>query len=227
MKTKINWKFSLALMAMLTTGILYSCNDKVLDQINPNSITPQSFWKNADDAKKGIVGVYSPFTHIWNYSRFEIFLSDYRDDVINAYGTSERTDIGAFKGVSISNGTFWVWSTHYQAITRANEVIANVPKINMDATLRDNIVGEAHFLRAYHYFMLVNNWRNVPLILEPFSDIKDPNAIMQANPDDTWKQVVNDFKMAQAKLPKSWDASNVGRATWGAARLILENRICI
>src|SRR5690606_11780302 len=117
----INWKVSLPLTVLLFTGSFYSCND-ILDQSNPNAITPKSFWKTADDATKGILGAYSPFTHIWNYSRFEIFVSDYRDDLVNGYGTSERTAVGTFNGNSISNGTFWVWSTHYQAITRANEV---------------------------------------------------------------------------------------------------------
>ncbi len=214
---KINWKITSAFVMLLSTGIFYSCNEDILEQSNPNAITPKSFWKTSEDATKGILGAYSPFTHIWNYSRFEIFTSDYRDDVVNAYGTSERTAVGAFNGISTSNGTFWVWSTHYQAITRANEVIFNVPNIDMDPSLRDAIIGEAHFIRGYHYFQLVNNWRNVPLIIEPFSEIEDPDAITQAAPEETWKQIIADFTAAQGLLPKTWDSANLGRATWGAA----------
>lgn len=221
MKFNINWKITSVLVLMLSTGVFYSWNEDILDQANPNAITPKSFWKTSDDATKGILGAYSPFTHIWNYARFEIFLSDYRDDVVNAYGTSERTAIGAFNGISRSNGTKWVWSTHYQAITRANEVIANVPNIDMDASLRDAIVGEAHFIRGYHYMQLVNNWLNVPLINQPFSDIEDPEAIAQASPDEVWQQVLSDFTSAQGKLPQSWDSGNLGRATWGSATAFL------
>lgn len=206
---------------ILTIGITLStmmgCNESILDQKNPNALTPATFWQTADDATKGILGAYSPFTHIWNYSRFEIFLSDYRDDVVNGYATSERTAIGSFNGIALTNGTFWVWSTNYQAITRANEVIANVGKIKMDETLKNSILGEAYFLRAYNYFQLVNNWQNVPLIIEPIGDIKDPQAITQARPEETWAQIIKDFKEAQNLLPKKWDNANIGRATWGAA----------
>ncbi|GHB63711.1 RagB/SusD family nutrient uptake outer membrane protein [Persicitalea jodogahamensis] len=210
-------KKSVVLTAVLGTGIMFGCNEEILDQKNPNALTPSTFWQTQEDATKAILGAYSPFTHIWDYARFEIFLSDYRDDVVNGYGTSERTGIGNFNGISLGNGTMWVWSTNYQGITRANEVLFNVPDIKMDATLRDNILGEAYFIRAYNYFQLVNNWLNVPLITQPITEIKDPEAITQADPEEVWKLIISDLTQAQKLLPQKWNAANVGRATWGTA----------
>src|SRR5215213_4210095 len=40
-----------------------------------------------------------------------------------------------------------IWQHHYQAIFRANQVIANVPNIEMDATERERYVAEAKFIR--------------------------------------------------------------------------------
>ncbi|WP_025764436.1 RagB/SusD family nutrient uptake outer membrane protein [Dyadobacter tibetensis] len=216
-----NLKKVLAPTILLVVGVMASCNEDILDQSNPNALTPSTFWRSADDANKAILGAYSPFTHIWNYSRFEIFLSDYRDDVVNGFATSERTAIGNFNGVSITNGTFWVWSTNYQAITRANEILFNVPNIQMEEAAKNAILGEARFLRAYNYFQLVNNWLNVPLITLPIGEIKDPEAITQADPEQVWAQIVLDFQEAQKLLPKTWDNANVGRATWGAATAYL------
>jgi len=48
---------------------------------------------------------------------------------------------------------------------RANQVIDNVPGINMDATLRARLVGEAKFVRALLYFNLENLFGNIPLQL--------------------------------------------------------------
>ncbi|MCF8716239.1 RagB/SusD family nutrient uptake outer membrane protein [Joostella atrarenae] len=211
-------KASLYLFVATIAVIVYGCRkDDILDQENPNAITPDSFWNTEEDATKGIIGAYSPFTHIWYYSRFEIFLSDYRDDVVNAFGTSERTAAGSFNGISTSNGAFWVWSAMYQGVTRANEVIANVPNIDMNATTRDNIVGEAYFIRAYNYFHLLNNWKNVPLITVPISDIENPKNLEQANPADVWAQIESDLKEAQNLLPDSWPAEFKGRVTAGTA----------
>ncbi|MEM6628824.1 MAG: RagB/SusD family nutrient uptake outer membrane protein [Bacteroidota bacterium] len=198
-----------------------SCEDDFLTQVNPNAVTPASFWTSADEAEKGIFGAYSPFTHIWYYTRFEIFASDYRDDVVNGFNTSERTAVGYFSGTSETNATFWVWSTMYQCITRANEVLANVPAIDMDPQLKDNILGEAHFIRAFNYFNLLNNWLNVPLITVPISEIEEPNLISQAAPAEVWAQVEADLQSAQQLLPASWPSDGVGRATSGAATGLL------
>ena len=210
------------LLILITVSLLtIRCGDDYLTQINPNAVTPASFWNSADDAQKGIFGAYSPFTNIWYYTRFEIFTSDYRDDVVNGFNTSERTAVGYFSGTSESNATFWVWSAMYQCVTRANEVLANVPDIDMDPELKNNILGEAHFIRAFNYFNLVNNWLNVPLITVPIADIEEPNLISQADPSEVWAQIETDLKSAQQLLPVAWASDGVGRATSGAATGLL------
>ena len=193
-------KFSIKRLFILVPIMLFtlSCEDDFLTQVNPNAVTPASFWTSAEEAEKGIFGAYSPFTHIWYYTRFEIFASDYRDDVVNGFNTSERTAVGYFSGTSETNATFWVWSTMYQCITRSNEVLANVPDIDMDPQLRDNILGEAHFIRAFNYFNLLNNWLNVPLITVPISEIEEPNLISQADPSEVWAQVEADSEKCPA-----------------------------
>ncbi len=210
-------------LSLLSLVLLFAagCGESFLNQVNPNAVTPASFWKTADDAEKGIIGAYSPFTNIWYYTRFEIFTSDYRDDLVNGFNTSERTAVGYFSGTSESNATFWVWSAIYQCISRTNEVLFNVPNIEMDATDRNNILGEARFIRAFNYFKLLNNWLNVPLITQPISEIEQPNLIEQAPPADVWAQVEADLIEAQTLLPDAWPSDNVGRATSGAAIALL------
>lgn len=194
-----------------------NCSEDFLDQVNPNAITPASFWKTAEDAQKGIIGAYSPFTNIWYYTRFEIFTSDYRDDLVNGFNTSERTAVGYFSGTSESNATFWVWSAMFQCVTRANEVLFHVPNIDMDPQERNYILGEAYFIRAFNYFNLLNNWLNVPLITLPISEIAEPNLIKQAPPAEVWAQIESDLQNAQNLLPDSWPGHFRGRATSGAA----------
>ncbi len=82
-------KISLALLSVCMFNI--QCSEEILDQPNPNAVTPDSFWRTAEDAEKGIIGAYSPFTNILYYSRFAIFFFAYRDVVINGNATSDRT----------------------------------------------------------------------------------------------------------------------------------------
>ncbi|MDF9797794.1 tetratricopeptide (TPR) repeat protein [Catalinimonas alkaloidigena] len=210
---------SLTLTALLAATV--SCNEELLEQTNPNALTPSTFWRNAEDATKGIIGAYSPFTDIWYYSRMHIFVSDYRDDIVNGFATSDRTNPGRFAGTSDQNAVLWVWSAIWKSISRTNEVLANVPEIEMDEGLKNNILGEAYFLRAYNYFELLKNWLNVPLITEPVTSIEESSTVSQASPEQVWEQVIADLKQAQSLLPESWDGGNLGRATTGSATALL------
>ncbi|WP_343328679.1 RagB/SusD family nutrient uptake outer membrane protein [Polaribacter staleyi] len=214
-KNKKIVKISLALFAICILNI--QCNEDVLNQPNPNALTPDSFWQTEEDAEKGIIGAYSPFSNILYYSRFEVFLSDYRDDVINGNGTSDRTQVSYFNTDPAGNPVKWVWQAMYQGVTRANEVLFRVPNIEMDQQKKDAILGEAHFIRAFNYFNLLNNWKNIPLLEIPFSEIEDPLSIVQATPEQVWELIESDLKKAQSMLPTSWPADQKGRATSGAA----------
>ncbi|SNR31379.1 Starch-binding associating with outer membrane [Lutibacter agarilyticus] len=216
MRKKYNYLKTIVAMAGILL-ISVNCTKDILEQPNPNAFTPNLFWKTQADAEKGIIGTYSTFTHIWYYTRFEIFASDYRDDVVNGFATSERTALGSFNGVSTANGTKWVWAAMFKGISRANEVLYNVPNIEMEQIAKDNIMGEAYFIRAYNYMALVNSWLNVPLITLPMSEIPDPIAIEQADPTDVWAQIISDLEMAADLLPSSWPANQKGRITDGAA----------
>ncbi|MFY0600168.1 MAG: RagB/SusD family nutrient uptake outer membrane protein [Cyclobacteriaceae bacterium] len=198
-----------------------ACDESILEQTNPNGQSPGNFWRDEADATKGIIGAYSPFTDIWYYTRFEIFLSDYRDDVVNAFGTSDRSNPGRFEGVAEGNGSRWVWSAMFKGVSRANEVLFNVPNIEMDEAVKNNILGEAYFIRAFNYFNLINNWLNVPLVTIPSGQIANPEDITQADPEAVWMQIVEDLQEAQTLLPKSWSGDNIGRVTQGSANAML------
>ena len=216
-------KFNKTIIAtmLLLFMTIAACDEDILDQANPNAPSPATFWRDAEDAKKGIMGAYAAFTDIWYYTRFEIFLSDYRDDVVNGYKASERTAAGNFNGLPESNGAFWVWSAMYKGISRTNEVLANVPDIDMDAEVKKNILGEAYFIRGLNYFNLLNNWQNVPLITVPSGQIEDTRNVPQATPEETFNQIVKDLEEAEKMLPKKWGTADLGRATSGGAAGLL------
>ena len=216
---KITIKGVLALFALLSLNI--SCSDDVLNQDNPNALVPSSFWSTPEDANKAIIGAYSPFIAITYYSRFEVFLSDYRDDVVNGFNSSDRTAAGAFNATADRNAPKWMWEAQFRGVSRANDVLFYVPGIEMDGTEKDNIIGEAYFIRGFNYFNLINNFLNVPIITEPASISKDLDLLSQAPPADTWALIEADLKIAQSKLPMSWPADQKGRATYGAATGLL------
>ncbi len=110
----------------------------------------------------------------------------------------------------------------YKGISRTNEVLYNVPLIqDIDETERNNILGEAHFIRAFNYFNLVNYWRNVPLILVPSGQIENAREVAQADPLDVYDQIIADLTEAEKLLPDSWPAADLGRVRKVAATAMI------
>ena len=83
----------------------------------------------------------------------------------------------------------------------------------------DQVTGEAKFLRAMAYFRLLTCWGDVPYydetcdINKEFSTVTSPRT----SAEEIRQHVISDLTDAIAKLPVSWDSSNLGRATKGAA----------
>lgn len=203
------------LVLMVFFGTTISCENDLLDQVNPNTPTPDTFWQTEEDAVLGINAVYAGIQNR-ELSLWEIFLYDMRSD--EGYSQSPWTDLANVGRHVFTNYDLpWlseVWRELYRTIYKANQVLEYVPAIEMDETLRNRIVSEAHFLRGYCYYKLATLWGRVPLV----TGIEDPNnRYPQGTSEEVWALVEQDFLDAAAGLPVSYTGADIGRATYGAA----------
>ncbi len=114
-----------------------------------------------------------------------------------------------------------VWSTHFTGITRANTVLAHVESIEefSSAEMKDAIVGQAKFMRAFYYFNLVRLFGGVPLILTEIKtreDAEQPRATIE----QVYSQIKTDLADAVPLLPAAYPGGSgmeVGRPTSHAA----------
>lgn len=105
------------------------------------------------------------------------------------------------------------WTTIYQTINRANNIIVKVPVVNdalLSTELRNQLIGEAYFIRALAYFDLVRTWGGVQIVLTPTTSPSDKNGITRSSVNDTYLQVLSDLDKAGTLLP---DITNRIRAT--------------
>ena len=214
-------RFRTILPALLLGAAATGCAD--LNVTNPNSPSAQTFWKTSNDAELGINAAYNGLLNNGVYGRWIGFVLDGRAD--DAFSTSPWTDLQNFNKFTLGSYDFDVnretWIHTYQTIFRANQVIENVPGISMDATLKNQIVGEAKFIRALMYFNLVVNYGgSIPLQLTASVPSDRPGSAGEAA---VWTQIEKDLNEAMAALPTSYDprGPDVGRATSGAAQGML------
>ena len=112
----------------------------------------------------------------------------------------------------------------YEGIFRANIVLEKVPDITIsDENVKNRILGEARFLRAFYYFRLVTQFGEVPIIIVPDPTDAFKAAVAKSPITEVYKLIVDDLGKAIELLPNKsqYAAKDVGRATKGAAKALL------
>ena len=127
------------------------------------------------------------------------------------------------------------WSYDYEGISRTNLAIsyltdaAITAKIGIDPALKDRLLGEVYFLRAFYYFDLVNNFGGVPLVLKPLSSFDEAYSVAKREtPDKVYAQISADLAQAKTLLPNSKysDPVEPWRASKGAV-LALQAKVAL
>lgn len=179
-----------------------------------------NFYSGAKDAQAAVDGVYNQLYSI--YQRNMILLNDLpTDDEKNGIGMPNQflIDLEFLRFTAENTFVRDVWSLNYSGIQRANSALNNIGQINMDEELKNRLLGEASFLRALYYFNLVRFYGDVPLILK-LESLQDA-LIPRAPKEDVYKQIITDLQFAETNLPKTYTSTNTGRATSGAAKILL------
>jgi hypothetical protein len=206
--------------ALLLGAALSACSD--VEVTNPNAPDSETYWASATDAVQGLNAAYNGMQQNGVYGRWLGFPMDIRAD--DGKSNSPWTDLANWNKFSFNAYDFEpnhaIWFEHYSTIFRANQVIANVPEIDMDAALRDRIVAEAKFIRGLMYFNLINLYGGEQLPLQ--TEVSSVGVMPETpGPEAVWAQIQKDFTEAAAVLPASYDGADVGRATSGAAQGML------
>lgn len=224
---KKNW-LSYILVSALLSGVLVSCNESdFLDLKDRNHFTNENFWKNKEDAESGLAAAYSPIKYQMNgyYGAFDgwLNLNSRGDDIFTILNEeASMWSIATFQN-STTTG-YDPYGALYTGIQRANIVlryIDKVPASGITEADRAMIKGEALFLRAYQYFLLVTNYGKTPLRLMP-SNEEDQNK-PGASEAEIWAQIEADLNTAinDCNLPENRSAEQKGRVEKGAAIAVL------
>jgi hypothetical protein len=207
-------------------GLLFSSCKKQLTEKPYSFLTPSNFYQNASDAQSAINGVLSALQPQAYYQRTIYIITELPGDCLAPLLTQNQERIDMYKlqytptNPEITN---W-WQNSYKLISRANDVIAHVPSITMDVPTRNNIVGNACFLRAMAYFDLVRSFGDVPLLLAPITSPSDSSLFPgRTDAAKVYQQVITDLKYAEANCfsEPNISSANKGMVSSGAASAML------
>lgn len=213
--------------------ILTSCNDFLeLDPLAQENSS--NYMNNEENAIKVINGIYDILSQtegrgpdgIWMSHHYDFhFASIATDDAVKGSKLSdspELSDIESFNakvGNSISDA-FWIHG--FWGVSRSNYAIKNLPEATINEGLKSRLLGEAYFLRAYHYIYLLHHFGGVPLFTAPLNPSDFGNS-PRASLHETFEFINTDLTKAIELLPEKsgYAPTDLGRATKGAAKAFL------
>lgn len=109
------------------------------------------------------------------------------------------------------------WKILYSAIGRTNTATDRAAGVVMDEDVKAVRLAEAKFLRALYYFYLVQQFGDIPLVLNEITSVV--TTATRAPESEVYGQIINDLEEAVPVLPLQQD--DYGRATRGAAQHLL------
>ncbi|NDW12205.1 RagB/SusD family nutrient uptake outer membrane protein [Bacteroides sp. 214] len=227
--------FSLALVASVA---LASCSDSFLEEKKDHGSTNTdiyNYYSGADGRIRSLYARALPNTNAdaaWNNP------STGRPDV-QSKSTEEYTGFDLFvdptKELTALSGDRRVPSYfHYQMknavnvygrIRDINDAIIGIEEGSLSREEKDQLVGQAYFLRAWCYYNIVKYYGGIPIVtekLEPVESSKVPRFTTKACIEFMCDDL--DKAAEMLKATGAWDANNFGRVTAGAA-LALKGRI--
>ncbi len=195
-----------------------------------NTDADSIYFKSASEVEAALAGAYSDFKN--EYWQLDHFVNgDAQSD--DAYAGGDNPDnfqIDEYKLVSTNRNVSRDWAYLYSTIGKCNTVINNVGDVTdpaLTAVRKEEIIGEASFIRAYMYFQLVQLWGDVPLQLTEVKTISAdkldeiyalifPARSPQA---EVYAQIIADLETALTRVRTT--APDKGFATTGAVNAML------
>lgn len=195
-----------------------------------NTSSDSIFFKSASEAEAALAGAYSDFKN--EYYQLDYFVNGdaQSDDAYAGADNPANFQIDDYKLDATNSNVARDWRYLYGTIGKCNTVINNVGAVTdpaMSAARKEEIVGEASFIRAFMYFQAVQLWGDVPLQLKEVKTISAANLDeiyaqifpARAPKAEVFAQIIADLETALAKVP----TTNIhkGFATKGAVNAVL------
>ncbi len=213
----------------LSLTCLLSCKKKEdLNLIPQTQLSSASFYKNAAQYNQALAGAY---TNLRGVAFTGIYMDEMRSD--NTFFTYYSADRGTgtstepfaeFTDDSFSsqnlNSPGNRYGNDYSGIARVNTILTRIKGSVLAQADKDQVSGEALFLRAFYYYDLVQHYGGVPLQLEEVTNV-DGAFLPRSTADQVYAQIILDLNAAIPILPVATVFPQTGRATKGAAKVLL------
>ncbi len=218
----------------ILTMIFGSCGKDFLSIPSKTQLTTSVYYKTEADFMTALNGIYAPIEGWYNPGPYNsppppILVGDMHSD--NAR-YMQNPNFRAEASVAAEEVADFVpepqllsgwWTNFYDWIARSNQILSLIDDADLAQGVKDNIKGQALFLRTFAYWWLVRMYGDVVLTLEPVTSLADANKPLTPAAD-IWTQIIKDAGDAATLLPDKAN-QDPGYVTSGAANMLLADAL--
>lgn len=213
------------ILAIAATALCCSSCSKFLDETPRADMNSGSLYNTDNDLELASVAMYNQVNNAFNGG------PGYgpvwgADDIMTTRNGNKITyaDFDTFQANSTNDKMVW-WSYFYMLIKSANGIINNYAASTQSSESKKNeVAGQAYFMRALGYYFLTRVWGEIPLVLDNNIDY----GKKKSTPAQVYEVIVADLQKAEAMLPNQWTGkrrvNNVDLSpTKGSAKALLSS----
>lgn len=222
------WVSLLVILVILTSG----CKKLVEVNAPVTSVNGDNVYTNDAQAASVLTGIYtkmaaSSLLSLTGITSMSLFPGLSADEL--ALYSGGNAQYSAYYTNSLGSNTygFEFWNNVYPQIFVCNSAIEGLNKSTLlTPAVKQQLVGEAMFMRAFFYFYLVNLYGNLPLAIT--TDFQKNAQLSRASTVQVYQQIVSDLKGAQNALSpyylkadaKATTTEKVRPTKWAATALL-------
>lgn len=209
---------NIGLGIVLLGAISISCTDSFVERDPVYSIDSENYFNSESDYYNALIGAYD----LLQSSYVNVLLGEIASDNTFSGGES-ASDVIGFQQVddmthtAVNSNIKDVWNWMFAGVNRASYILEFKDKTDFPG--KNQILAEAHFLRAYYHFELVKWFGAIPLNGDKRFKLNDEKTIPRSSVPEVYASIEADLLYAVANLNPN--APDVGRATKGAAQALL------
>jgi starch-binding outer membrane protein, SusD/RagB family len=223
-KSNLHIRFSSPLILFILAVVLLSCKKFVTIDPPKDQLTETAIFSSDEDATAAVRGMYSEivssFNNIGN-GALTLYPALSADELST---TSTNATYDPFVTNSLLPtdsrvyGAFWVRGFFH--IYQANAIIGNLTNSKiLTPKVREQLLGEAKFMRAFFNFYLVNLFGPIPLATE--TDYTSNAVLSRTDTAGVYQQIVKDLTDAQGLLTPAYPTAEKVRVNYWSATALL------
>lgn len=218
------------LIIVISVALLASCKKgSVLDQVETSDLNEASTFSDSTRTMQFLTRIYTDVDLSASPQRLggSIGIYSIGDEVeSNLQSATAYNIIFQTGAVSALNIPVDAWEVSYANIRRVNVMLQHLPTTPLSAALRSRMEGEARFMRAWFYFIMLKHYGGIPLVGDAVYSPTDVIPAKRATFEDCVNYIAGECDAAAGLLPLAYTGLDYGRVTRGAC-LALKSRLLL